>query len=72
MVGQGTVNAKKEGVWDRGRFPVPRRKQQMNHTTVNTGEEVLSKMLKKGVSVRQAARMTGVWDRGRFSVPPFS
>ena len=24
--------------WDRGRFPVPRRKQQMNHTTVTTGD----------------------------------
>ena len=37
--------------WDKEPSPLGKAKRQ---------KEVLSKMLKKGVSVRQAARMTGV------------
>ena len=34
---QGTVPCVPLGHWDRGRFPVPRRKQQMNHTATARG-----------------------------------
>ena len=43
------------GTWDRGRFPVPRRKRQLNHTVTARGAD--------------HSPHWGTWDMGQSPVP---